>query len=59
MNQRPLRAWWVGFERSFAPQVPAARLGAFRAIVCLVALYALLPALTELACSRARALFAT
>ena len=42
MNRRSLRAWWVGFERSFAPQVPAARLGAFRAIVCLVALYDLL-----------------
>ena len=23
------RAFWLGFERLFAPQVPAARLGAF------------------------------
>ena len=36
------RAFWLGFERLFAPQVPAARLGAFRAIVCLVALYDLM-----------------
>ena len=42
MTAPPLRAWWVGFERRFAPQVPAVRLGAFRAIVCLVALYDLL-----------------
>ena len=39
MSRRGLRACWLRFERLLAPQVPAARLGAFRAVVCLVALY--------------------
>lgn len=42
MSARSLRKLWLGVERCSAPQVPAARLGAFRAIVCLVALYDLL-----------------
>ena len=42
MTRRTLREVWVCVERAFSPQVPAARLGAFRAIVCLVALYDLL-----------------
>jgi len=36
---RLLRRFWIGFERVMAPRVPATRLGVFRAIVCLVALY--------------------
>ena len=39
MTRALMRRSWTGTERLFAPQVPAARLGAFRAVVCLIALY--------------------
>jgi len=35
----PLRRFWLGFDRLMLPSLPASRLGAFRALVCLVALY--------------------
>lgn len=42
MIGRLMRRAWIGFEKLMAPRLPAARLGAFRAIVCLVALYDLM-----------------
>ena len=34
-----LRRAWLSFDRVMLPSLPAARLGAFRVLVCLVALY--------------------
>jgi hypothetical protein len=36
---RSARRAWLALQRTFAPPVPALRLGAFRAIVCLIAIY--------------------
>jgi len=39
---RPVRRAWLSVDRLIAPQMPAQRLGAFRFLVCLLALYDLL-----------------
>jgi hypothetical protein len=36
---RTVRRGWLALQRAFAQPVPALRLGAFRAIVCLIAIY--------------------